>query len=232
MTPEVLARVMEETWPAAARRQLGPFTLRDGAGGGKRVSAASVEGDFTAAEIEAVEAEGVRLFVVREGQAALDATLAARGYAVVDPVVAYAAPAALLAEPAPEPLAAFPHWPPLAIAREIWAEEGIGPARVAVMERAQGPKTVVMARTKDHPVGVAFVAVSGGIAMLHALEVRTAARRQGSANNILRVAAQWALDQGASTLSLVVTEANAPARALYASLGMQVVGHYHYRQKN
>jgi len=141
-------------------------------------------------------------------------------------------PAALLAEPAPEPLAAFPHWPPLAIAREIWAEEGIGPARVAVMERAQGPKTVVMARTKDHPVGVAFVAVSGGIAMLHALEVRTAARRQGSANNILRVAARWALDQGASTLSLVVTEANAPARALYASLGMQVVGQYHYRQKN
>ncbi|QYZ69397.1 GNAT family N-acetyltransferase [Neotabrizicola shimadae] len=232
MTPEVLARVMEETWPPAARGRLGPFTLRDGAGGGKRVSAASVEGDFTAAEIEAVEAEGVRLFVVREGQAALDAALAARGYAVVDPVVAFAAPAALLAEPAPEPLAAFPHWPPLAIAREIWAEEGIGPARVAVMERARGPKTVVMARTKDHPVGVAFVAVSGGIAMLHALEVRTAARRQGSANNILRVAARWALDQGASTLSLVVTEANAPARALYASLGMQVVGQYHYRQKN
>jgi len=39
MTPEVLARVMEETWPPAARWRLGPFTLRDGAGGGKRVSA-------------------------------------------------------------------------------------------------------------------------------------------------------------------------------------------------
>lgn len=232
MTPEVLARVMEETWPPAARWRLGPFTLRDGAGGGKRVSAASVEGVFAGADLDAAEAEGVRLFVVREGEAALDAALAARGYGVVDPVVAYAAPAARLAEPAPEPLAAFPHWPPLAIAREIWSEEGIGPARVAVMERVAGPKTVVMARTKDHPVGAAFVAVSGDIAMLHALEVRQAARRQGSANNILRVAAQWALDQGASTLSLVVTEANAPARALYASLGMRVVGQYHYRQKN
>lgn len=232
MTPEVLARVMEETWPPAARWRLGPFTLRDGAGGGKRVSAASVEGVFAAAELDAAEAEGVRLFVVREGEAALDAALAARGYGVVDPVVAYAAPAALLAEPAPEPLAAFPHWPPLAIAREIWSEEGIGPARVAVMERVAGPKTVVMARTKDHPVGAAFVAVSGDIAMLHALEVRQSARRQGSANNILRVAARWALDQGASTLSLVVTEANVPARALYASLGMRVVGQYHYRQKN
>lgn len=231
MTPEVLARVMEETWPPAARRRLGPFVLREGAGGGKRVSAASAEGAVTAADLDAAEAAGVGLFVLREGEAALDAALAARGYAVVDPVVAYAAPAARLAEPAPPPLSALPHWPPLAITREIWAEAGIGPARVAVMERAAGPKTVILARTNDHPVGVAFVALSGTVAMLHALEVRPAARRQGSANNILRAAAQWALDQGADTLSLVVTVANAPARALYASLGMEVVGQYHYRQR-
>lgn len=225
MTPAALARVMEETWPAAAYRQVGPVLLREGAGGGKRVSAASVEGDITAADLESP------LFVVRQGQDALDAALAARGYAVVDPVVAYAAPAAVLADPPPPYLSALPHWPPLAIARSIWAEEGIGPARVAVMERVQGPKTVVLARTDDHPVGAAFVAISGDVAMLHALEVRVAARRRGSANNILRCAAQWALDHGAMTLSLVVTEANAPARALYASLGMAVVGKYHYRQR-
>lgn len=225
MTPEVLARVMEETWPPASVRRVGPVTLREGAGGGKRVSAASVEGEFSATDLEAP------LFVVRQGQAALDAALAARGYAVVDPVVAYAAPAAMLADPAPPYLSALPHWPPLAITREIWAEEGIGPARVAVMERVRGPKTAILARTGDHPVGAAFVAVSGDIAMLHALEVRVAARRQGSANNILRCAAGWALDHGATTFSLVVTEANAPARALYASLGMAVVGQYHYRHR-
>ena len=228
MTPEVLARVMEETWPAASTRRVGPIALREGAGGGKRVSAASVGGVFSAAGLDAA---GAALFVVRQGQDALDATLAARGYAVVDPVVAYAAPAAVLAEPQPPYLSALPHWPPLAITRDIWAEEGIGPARVAVMERVAGPKTAILARTGDHPVGAAFVAVSGDVAMLHALEVRAAARRQGSANNILRCAAKWALDHGATTLSLVVTEANAPARALYASLGMHVVGQYHYRQK-
>lgn len=225
MTPEVLARVMEETWPPASVRRVGPVMLREGAGGGKRVSAASVEGEFDPADLEAP------LFVVRQGQEALDATLAARGYSVVDPVVAYAAPASMLAEPAPPHLSALPHWPPLAVTREIWAEEGIGPARVAVMERAKGPKTAILARTEDHPVGAAFVAISGDVAMLHALEVRLAARRQGSANNILRCAAGWALDHGATTLSLVVTEANAPARALYASLGMAVVGQYHYRQR-
>jgi len=30
---------------------------------------------------------------------------------------------------------------------------------------------------------------------------------------------------------VAVTEANAPARALYASLGMKAVGQYHYRVK-
>jgi ribosomal protein S18 acetylase RimI-like enzyme len=67
--------------------------------------------------------------------------------------------------------------------------------------------------------------------MLHALEVTPALRRQGSAHNILRAAALWAQQNGADTLTLVVTVANENARRLYASLGMQPVGQYHYRQK-
>ena len=38
--------------------------------------------------------------------------------------------------------------------------------------------------------------------------------------------------QGATTFAVVVTEANAPARALYARLGMVVAGRYHYRLKD
>jgi GNAT superfamily N-acetyltransferase len=67
--------------------------------------------------------------------------------------------------------------------------------------------------------------------MLHALEVVPALRRQGSAQNILRAAAAWAKGEGADRLSLVVTVANAPARALYAGMGMVEAGAYHYRQK-
>lgn len=231
MTPDLLAEVMEATWPPAAVRDLAGFRLRDGAGGGKRVSAASAEGAWDAAGLEAaIAAMEAPLFLIRQGDAALDAALAARGFAVVDPVVAYAAPVAALRGEVPF-LTAFPHWPPLEAAREVWAEGGIGPARVAVMQRVAGARTVILARAGDRPAGAAFVACHGEAAMLHALEVRPGHRRQGLGGHILRAAANWAADRGATTLSLVVTERNQAARSLYGRLGMQLVGQYHYRAR-
>lgn len=231
MTPDLLAVVMEATWPPASRRSLGPFTLRDGAGGGKRVSAASLERAFTDTDLDAVEAAMAEpLMLVRAADDALDAALAARGWRVVDPVVAYAAPVADLAAELP-PLAAFPHWPPLEIARSLWVEGGIGPARLAVMDRVTGAKAAILSRKADRPAGVAFVACHGDVAMLHALEVSPPLRRQGVGERLLRAAANWAAEQGATQLSLVVTRQNTAARALYARLGMGVVGHYHYRMK-
>jgi GNAT superfamily N-acetyltransferase len=230
--PAWLAPVMEATWSPARSWRCGPFVLRDGAGGGKRVSAATCSGPFTAKELDAASAAmgEEALFCLFPHEGALDAALAARGYRVVDPVVTYAAPVAALAGPVP-PLAAFAHWPPLAIARDLWAEGGIGAPRQAVMERVAGPKAAVLARIDDRPAGVAFVAVHGDVAMLHALEVGARYRRQGAARHILRVAAAWAQDQGAGTLSLLVTTRNSAARALYASARMTVVGQYHYRMK-
>ncbi|MFM7442498.1 MAG: GNAT family N-acetyltransferase [Tabrizicola sp.] len=231
MTPDLLAQVMEATWPPASRRSLGPFTLRDGAGGGKRVSAASVDGAFSQADLDAVEAVmSEPLMLIREGDVALDAELERRGWRVVDPVVAYAAPVTALTADLP-PLAAFPHWPPLEIARSVWAEGGIGPARIAVMDRVAGRKAALLGRIDDRSAGVAFVACDGSEAMVHALEVRESHRRQGLGQTLLQAAANWAASQGASRLSLVVTRQNAAARALYARLGMEVVGQYHYRMK-
>ncbi|MDT8856951.1 GNAT family N-acetyltransferase [Paracoccaceae bacterium Fryx2] len=236
MTPTELDRVMEATWPAAARWRVGPWTVRDGQGGGKRVSAATADGAWLPADIAGAEAAMQALgqdclFMIRDGDGDLDAALAARGYRIVDPVVAYAAPCAALAHPAPDPMEAFAHWPPLGIATDLWAAGGIGPARLAVMLRVAGPRTAILARVADRPAGVGFVALAGQTAMLHALEVPPRLRRQGSANIILRASANWALQNGATTLSLVVTAANSAARNLYASLGMQPVGQYHYRQK-
>ncbi len=207
--------------------------LRDGAGGGKRVSAATVEGVWATEDLPMAEAAMRQmsqkpLFLIRDGDAALDTTLAARGYAIIDPVVAYSAPVTRF--DAPAQMTTFPHWPPLSIAENLWADCGLGPARIAIMHRALGPKTVILSRSADHPAGVAFVACHGPIAMLHALEVIPSLRRQGSAQNILRAAAHWAGDQGASALALVVTQANVAARRLYEGLGMQVAGQYHYRQ--
>lgn len=231
MTPALLAEVMEATWPPFTRTAFGPFTLRDGAGGGKRVSAASLESPFTGTDLDALEAAMAEpLMLIRFGEEALDAALAARGWRIIDPVIAYAAPVAQLTATLPG-LTAFPHWPPLEIARSIWAEGGIGPARIAVMDRVQGPKTALLGRIDDRPSGVAFVACHRDEAMVHALDVRESQRRQGLGQSLLRAAANWAADQGATRLSLVVTRQNAAARALYSRLGMQSVGGYHYRMK-
>jgi hypothetical protein len=91
-------------------------------------------------------------------------------------VVAYAAPVAALIADLPG-LTAFPHWPPLEIARSLWAEGGIGPARIAVMDRVAGANAALLGRTGDRPAGVAFVACHGAEAMLHALEVAGSQRR-------------------------------------------------------
>jgi GNAT superfamily N-acetyltransferase len=230
MTPETLSLVMEATWPPARAWGEGAVTFRDGAGGGKRVSAASVDAGWTLADLVALEAMAEPLALIRAGDQALDQALAARGWRVVDPVVVYAAPVADLAADLP-PLAAFPHWPPLAVAAAIWEEGGIGPARLAVMERVKGAKTVILARYQDRPAGVAFVSCAGADAMLHALEVRPTLRRLGVGQTLLQAAATWAAAQGADRLSLAVTERNDPARALYTRLGMQAVGQYHYRTK-
>ena len=235
MTPDALAAVAEATWPPFAVTRVGPWLLREGCGGGQRVSAASVAGAWAEGDIAQAEA-GMRtlgqapLFVIRDGDGALDAALAARGFALHDPVVAYAAPVAELAAEGPPFLTACAHWPPLQVARQIWAEGGIGPARVAVMDRVAGPKTCILGRTGDRAAGAAFTAIHGDVAMLHAVEVAPALRRQGCGHNMLRAAAGWARDHGAATLALLVTERNLAARALYASLNMQVVGQYHYRK--
>lgn len=241
MTPSTpgpidLQAVAELTWPPATTHRAGPWTIREGRGGGQRVSAASAAADWTEADIPMAEA-AMRalgqspLFVLQPHEAALDAALAARGYALHDPVVAYAAPTDRLAATEPPFLSTFPHWPPLSVARQIWAEGGIGPARIAVMDRVDGPKTCILGRTGDRAAGAAFVAVHGNVAMLHALETVPDQRRKGCGHNILRAAGRWALDHGALTLALLVTERNVAARALYASLQMQVVGQYHYRKQ-
>ncbi|MGV8988217.1 MAG: GNAT family N-acetyltransferase [Cypionkella sp.] len=234
MSPADFAQTMEATWPPFATHRSGPWTIREGAGGGKRVSAASAEGDWHDTDIALAEAAMQALgqdplFVIWPWDEALDAALAAKGYELIDPVLGYAAPVS--AFETPPRMTTFPHWPPMQIARDIWAEGHIGPGRLAVMERASGPKTVILSRSHDKPSGTAFVAINDKTALIHAIEVRPDMRRKGAGRHLLSAAAQWAAHNGADRLALAVTTANTAARTLYASLGMQVVGQYHYRTK-
>ncbi len=235
-SPEKLYEVCEATWPPASMTRHGAWTIREGQGGGKRVSAATenwptTEADLPAAE-KAMRALGQQpMFMIREGEQALDKMLEAHGYEVVDPVNLYAIPIEdLTREPLPR-VSGLTVWPPLNIMLELWQKGGVGPGRIAVMQRANGPKTGLLGRSDDHPAGVGFVAIHDGIAMAHALEVSPDMRRLGTASNMLRAAAIWAADHGATMFSLIVTQGNHAANPLYASLGMRLVGHYHYRIK-
>ena len=226
--------VVDGTWPAARYEQVGPVTLREGAGGGSRVSSATVSGAFGESDLDRAE-QGMRamgqipIFQIRRGQSELDTALAARGYAVLDPVNIYSCPVDRLCDiPIPRVTVLF-IWEPLAIMRKIWAAGGIGPARIDVMNRVMGAKSSMLGRLNEKPGGVAFVAIHDGVAMVHAVEVVPGQRRSGMGKWFMRAAAFWARDNGAHTVSVICTQANDAANGLYASLGMTVVGHYRYR---
>lgn len=233
-TIEALYEVTEETWRAAERQTVGPFTCRRGQGGGQRVSATTVDGNGWQARLGEAEAwmdaqDQPRLFMVREGEDGLDQALAGRGYAVKDPVTFHTCPVDRLSRDVPPRVSTFAIWEPLAIQWDIWDRSGVGPGRWEVMRRGPAAKTAILGRWNDKPAGTAFVAIHKGIAMVHALEVLPHQRRQGVAGRMMRAAAIWAQAQGAGHVALIVTQANAGANALYASLGMTAVGQYHYR---
>jgi GNAT superfamily N-acetyltransferase len=233
-TAQKLYAVIDGTWTPSAKQALGPWTIRLDEGGGSRVSAATAElpvgdADIPPAQEAMREAGQAPLFMIREAEDALDALLVARGYLIKDPVNLYAAPVGDIATSRPPPVTSFEVWPPLAAQAEIWEQGGIGKGRLAVMDRARHPKTTLLGRINDRPAGTAYVGIAADCAMIHALEIAAVHRRQGLARHLTRAAAFWAQDHGATYLTLVTTQANIGANALYSSLGMTLVGQYHYR---
>lgn len=231
--PEKLWGAMRAGWPPAATSSAGGFVIRDGAGGGSRVSAATPSGDtwdILAAESAMRALNQPPLFQITPQDSALDTDLAARGYTLQDESTFLIAPTARIGAEPPKPVSAFAVWPPLAIQRDLWSEGGIGPARLAVMARAAQPKAAILGRIRDRAAGTGFVAIHDGIAFVHALHVLPEFRRLGLAHHMMRRAARWARAEGADWLALVVTRANAPAQALYRGMGMAETTHYHYRR--
>ncbi|MEO0402034.1 MAG: GNAT family N-acetyltransferase [Pseudomonadota bacterium] len=224
---------IEGTWPPATVQTVGPWTIRDGQGGGKRVSAATANGPVCADDLPRAEAAmravgQAPLFMIRDTDTALDALLEAQGYDVIDPTNGYAIATQHLTNVAIPRVTAFAIWEPLAIMGEVWGKGGIGPARLEVMARAR-QKTGILARWNEKPAGVGFVAIHEGTAMVHAVEVLAHQRRQGVAQWIMRRAAFWAQEHGADTLAVLTTASNGPANALYQQLGFQQLSGYHYR---
>ncbi|MCX7558476.1 GNAT family N-acetyltransferase [Sulfitobacter sp. F26204] len=230
-----LYEACDQTWPAARRFDDGNWTYREGQGGGKRVSAATALNDKAPADVSTAEAGMAALgqsplFMIREGEVALDAALDARGYAIIDPVHIYTLPIEQLTDQAIPRVTAFHLWEPLAIMREIWAQGGIGPERLAVMARA-ARKTAILSRWNEKPGGVAFAGVHEEVCMVHAVEVLPHQRRMGVAQWMMRRAAFWGRAQGARHISVLCVDQNESANALYRALGFTRAGGYHYRYR-
>ncbi|MFN3526092.1 MAG: GNAT family N-acetyltransferase [Paracoccus sp. (in: a-proteobacteria)] len=233
MNDAALARAFEATWPPAEVAQVGGFAVGRGAGAGGRVSSARAVGDWSEQDIAAAEAchagwNQRSLFRAWDGETALIRALEARGYRAEIPTLVMAAPVAALTDRPLPRVTTFAVWPPLAIQRRIWEAGSINPARQAVMERAGPDKAALLGRLRDRAAAAGFVALEGDVAMLHALEVLPDFRRQGLAGWMLRQAAFWAAERGASRLALAVSRANKTAQALYLRHGLTEVASYAY----
>ncbi len=229
-------RAMDATWSPAEIIGTEPWTLRRGLGGGKRVSAATTDRAVDQAEIDlAVSAmcamDQTPTFMIRNGNEDLDRQLDNMGFCLVDPVLILSGPVENIAKIDPAPLAAIPSVEPLALMEELWIRSGINQGRIDVTLRTHGPKTWLFSRHDDKPAGGAFAAVSGRIAMVHALFVIPAQRRAGVGRNLMGRAAIWGRENGATDLAVVTTGENLPAQGLFRGLGMEIVGNYHYRIK-
>lgn len=233
-TPKSLFAAFEQTWPPRKTIACGPITVREGAGGGRRVSAATVapagasQSELAAAN-DLMESLGqVPQYQIRPENLTLDSQLAQMGFHKRDPTVILESPVGDLRAIPSEGFPPIRVGGPMGILEDIWAEGGIGPERLAVMDRVTVPKVYLLARKDDQPLGAAFAAVAGDICFVHALHISEAARRQGLGSQIMRAAADWAAEQGAQTIALAILGANEGGAAFYQKLGMRPFCHYYY----
>ena len=233
---EELYNVIEQTWPTRRRKTIGHWTLSDQLAGKKWVFAATFAGAHNApnietAEIGMLELKQTSIFMIQDGQSQLDHELHLRGYSMIDPMYIFVTPTDKLSKKLPPRMCTFDIWEPLEIQKDIWAQAGIDPNYLESMYRANHPKTSLFMRWEGRPAGTAFLAIHNNIAIVHALEILPQQQRKGLGTWGIRKAALWAMAQGAHTLGVVCTKKNKAAKALYASLDMQLVGKYHFRIK-
>ncbi len=235
-SPQKLFDAMDATWAPFKTQRAGAFLLREGRGGGQRVSAASLSADgFKPSEIDLAEAAMTKLgqrslFQLRPQDTELDAALKERGYEIVDPVTLYVAQTAALSRLDQRPESVLSGPMALEMMAKVWAKGGIERARIDVMDRVKAAKRYLLLRYDNRPCGAGFVAVDGDVAMLHALEVAPIARRHGIGRTATAFAGQWAGEQGATWLALATVKENTGACALYESMGFEAAAAYHYRR--
>jgi GNAT superfamily N-acetyltransferase len=224
---------VDATWPPHRIWQQGGWSFRDGRGGGKRVSAATLAGPAQNANTEfaaqvMAEMDQPDLFMIRPQDAVLDQKLAGAGYEIIDPVTVLIAPLSEMPSENPARAPLFSGDPTDDMV-QVWQAGGIGQARLDIMRRCALPKTCVALVEDGQTAAVAFAACDDGLVMCHAVEVLGPFRRRGLGRDIMLVILGWARSQQAQGLSVLTTRANTAALSLYGDMGMTEASGYHYR---
>jgi GNAT superfamily N-acetyltransferase len=222
---------LDATWAPMALHNHAGWIIREGAGGGQRVSAATHLPNAQDAKVsdavnKMTSLGQTPLFMIRSFDVGLDAELQALGYGVVDPVAILIAPTETLHDRRPLQTHHINRLEaPGTKAINIWAAGGVDQNRVNIMDRVKGSKTIL---SVDR-MGVAFAAAYNDIAMVHAVEVASKHRRKGVANALMYAACQWAHDQNCNWVAVLTVRDNMPAKTLYENLRMTEAAAYHYR---
>lgn len=230
--------LVDEAWPAPGRAGDAGWVYRHAAGVTKRANSVLPLGER--ADLPRAVDRAERFYtdlglpcVFSVGMAAtagLDAELARRGYRVVDPTLVMTRP---LTGDAPAVDEAVEDRPSERWLRTWWSvdggrhrETGDVPARVWGERILTGvPAGYVL--LEEGAVGRAVP--QGRWLGVYCMAVEPHARRRGLGGAVLRTLLGWGRRRGADAAYLVVTEANAGARALYEREGFAVAGRYHYR---
>ncbi|GAA4190872.1 GNAT family N-acetyltransferase [Streptosporangium oxazolinicum] len=241
MIDEVFDRLVDRAWPALHRVDAGGWTLRAADGVTKRANSVLPLG-----EPEDLEAavEGAERFYANRGlpcvfsmgggaAPGLDASLAARGYRVVDPTLIMTA-CLVPGDEVPEVpgesggKVELAEAPSQAWLDAWWSVDGrFGGDGLVTAARILTGVPAVYASLGREAVGRGVV--QGEWFGIYSMAVRPHARRGGHGRRVLRALLSHARAQGTQRAYLVVVESNTAARALYEREGFTVAGRYHYR---
>lgn len=242
--PQVV-RALEETtfasWPDLAHERLDDWLLRYAAGHTKRANSVNVlAADPRGLEERIAEAERryraaglrpvFRLTPLAEPE--LDAALASRGYALVEPSLVKTAPMPI--DLAGDPAVMLSERPDGRWLEGYTAAAGLDESACATLRamlaRIDGAPVYALLATEEGPQGFAMAVTHQARVGFFDVLTLPSARRRGVARRIMHSLIAWSRDRaGAKAMWIQVVEANAPARALYRSLGFATLYGYHYR---
>jgi N-acetylglutamate synthase len=237
-----IERAGVRAWPALEAAALDGWLWRYSDGGSQRansVSALAFTGHDMTAAIDDAErryrARGVgAMFQVSDVSVptGLDGELAARGYGINDACVTLVKRIDRI-DAATEVPAGFTIFETAATDWFDCYAGVITPARrriaPQILAGVPAPRAFCALMRDGTVVATALGVADDGIVIVECVATRLEARGTGAASAVMRGLEAWAADQGCVVAALQAVAANAPAQALYRSLGYHAHGRYHMR---